>query len=223
MERLLGDALAGFDAKPIRGPGSRYVSELDLRVPATDLRGLRALLPFGGGAASPAREKRYPKIFHFRHENGQRLANGFGPENTTFLAYVARSTSAFPFALEPMQLSRIADDEPRTWRPAFYPEYPADGVPRFPDRAFGDGGILDNKPFTSLTKDLRRRGAKVRVDRKLVFVEPSPEHLTREKTPPPNAVETVKEALLSIPRYETIREDSRRSPNATRSSSGPWG
>ena len=206
MERLLRDALAGFDTKPIRTPGSRYVSELDLRVPATDLRGLRALLPFGGGAATAAREKRHTKIFHFRHENGQALANGFGPENTPFLAYVARSTSAFPVALEPMELSRIAD-ETQAWRSAFYPEYPADGVPGFPDRAFGDGGILDNKPFTSLTKDLRRRGAKVRVDRKLVYVEPSPEQFAKEQTAPPNAVETAKAALLSIPRYETIRGD----------------
>jgi patatin-related protein len=206
MERLLGDALGGFDAKPIHELGSRYVSELDLRVTATDLRGLRALLPFGGGAASAAQEKRHTKIFHFRHENGQTLANGFGPENSPFLAYVARSTSAFPFALEPMQLSRIAD-ELGAWPPAFYPEYPADGTPGFPDRAFGDGGILDNKPFTSLTKDLRRRGAKVRVDRKLVYVEPSPEHFERELTAPPDAVGTAKAALLSIPRYETIRGD----------------
>jgi len=206
MLRLIRTALDKFDQTPMPAPRSRYVGELDLRVTATDLEGLTAPLPFDGGATPSALERRHTKIFHFRHQDGETLPNGFGEENTPFLAYVARSTSAFPFALEPMQLADVGealDDWPRS----FYPEYPSDGIPPFAQRAFSDGGILDNKPFTDITKDLRRRGAPVRVDRKLVYIEPSPEQFGPELTAVPNALATAKAALLSIPRYETIRED----------------
>src|SRR6266404_6914801 len=46
----------------------------------------------------------------------------------------------------------------------------------FRSRSFGDGGYLDNKPFSYATSMLMRRKADVLVDRKLLYVEPSPEH-----------------------------------------------
>jgi patatin-related protein len=80
------------------------------------------------------------------------------------------------------------------------------------NRSFSDGGILDNKPFSFATDTLMRRDAPLAVDRKLIYIEPSPEH--PEDEPPRadkyQALETVKAALLDLPSYETIREDLQR-------------
>ena len=52
----------------------------------------------------------------------------------------------------------------------------APGVYDFTNRAFGDGGYLDNKPFGHVTDVLQSRRGGAAVQRKLVFIEPSPEH-----------------------------------------------
>ena len=84
--------------------------------------------------------------------------------------------------------------------------------PRFAIRAFGDGGYLDNKPFSYATDTIINRQSDVPVDRKMIYIEPSPEH--PEDLPglaqKPNALQNVKAALLDLPTYETIREDLQR-------------
>lgn len=79
----------------------------------------------------------------------------------------------------------------------------------FRDRSFGDGGYLDNKPFSYATSMLIRRHADRAVARKLLYVEPSPEHpeLTIERRDPPDFAKNVRAAVLDLPRQETIRED----------------
>jgi patatin-related protein len=76
-------------------------------------------------------------------------------------------------------------------------------------RSFGDGGYLDNKPFSYATSRLMHRHADRAVARKLLYVEPSPEHpeLTVPKTDPPDFAQNVYAAVLDLPRQETIRED----------------
>ena len=101
------------------------------------------------------------------------------------------------------------------WR-RFFPAYapPANGnqaapaVYDFTNRAFGDGGYLDNKPFGHATEMLRSRRGGVASQRKLVFIEPSPDHPVLAAPPPtrPNVIENVG-AALSLARYETIRDD----------------
>jgi patatin-related protein len=79
----------------------------------------------------------------------------------------------------------------------------------FRDRSFGDGGYLDNKPFSYATSMLSRRYADSAVVRRLLYVEPTPEHpeLVVEKRDPPDFAENVRAAVLDLPRQETIRED----------------
>jgi patatin-related protein len=78
-------------------------------------------------------------------------------------------------------------------------------------RAFGDGGYLDNKPFEYAISSLATRSAGVPVDRKLIYLEPAPEHPEFEANggERPNAIENVV-AALSLARYETIRGDLQR-------------
>lgn len=79
----------------------------------------------------------------------------------------------------------------------------------FMGRAFGDGGYFDNKPFTYATATLIRRAACYETNRKLLYVEPSPEHpeLLRSNSATPDFLENVRAAVLDLPRQETIRED----------------
>ena len=79
----------------------------------------------------------------------------------------------------------------------------------FRDRSFGDGGYLDNKPFSYATSMLSRRYADSAVLRKLLYVEPTPVHpeLAVEKRDRPDFAENVRAAVLDLPREETIRED----------------
>jgi hypothetical protein len=111
-------------------------------------------------------------------------ANDFVARNDPFLAFMARCTSSFPLAFEPMSLDQVLDaavDFPEYefteasfdgWK-RFYPDYEADA--EFRRRQFGDGGYLDNKPFTYATEKLMKRWAQLPVERKLLYVEPNPE------------------------------------------------
>lgn len=81
----------------------------------------------------------------------------------------------------------------------------------FRARSFGDGGYLDNKPFSYATSMLMRRQADCVVDRKLLYVEPTPEHPTFTKPGPrPDFAKNTRAAALDLPRRETIREDLER-------------
>jgi patatin-related protein len=82
----------------------------------------------------------------------------------------------------------------------------------FRTRAFGDGGYLDNKPFSHATSMLMRRNVGAVVERKLIYVEPTPEHpeFSAPRTDKPNFAENVMAAALDLPRQETIREDLER-------------
>jgi patatin-related protein len=106
---------------------------------------------------------------------------------------------------------------------AAYPDEQAavDGwqVP-FAQRGFADGGYLDNKPFSYAIDTIMRRHATVPVNRKLIYIEPAPEAFSLNEKPGkatknngsdrPNAFENVLDALVTLPRYETIRQDLER-------------
>jgi len=197
---------------------SPYVEELDLFITATDLRGLA--LPVYRSRMDVAKELRFRNVFRFHYSTekaaGGSFVNDFVPANDPFLAFAARCTSSFPFAFEPMRLKDIETwlgrglfkeytYQPDQWT-SFYREYQQDN---FPAKAFGDGGYLDNKPFSYATSTLNRRRRDLPVDRKLVYVEPDPARIadSEAEQEPPDAIANVLLALLDLPRSETIRED----------------
>lgn len=85
----------------------------------------------------------------------------------------------------------------------------------FSYRSFGDGGYLDNKPFTYAIETMKKRHATLPVDRKLIYIEPGPENLELRAKPEssesnqarPSPLENSLDALVVLPRYETIRQD----------------
>lgn len=216
---------------------SPLVHELDLFITTTDIRGLVIPIKLADKAVW---EPRYKNVFHFRYEIAGATGtewNDFVKANDPFLAFAARCTSSFPFAFEPMRLETVpgiarhfsVDDHPYKhadiknpdWE-HFYSEYlgAQHGSPQthddlkaeFAQRSFGDGGYLDNKPFSHATAMLLRRHANVPVERKLIYVEPAPEHSENHEVQHTeiNFLENIMAALGELPRAETIREDLER-------------
>ena len=126
-------------------------------------------------------EKRHKNVFHLRFGDGE---NHFTQEKNSYLAFAACATSAFPFAFEPVCLN---------------------------GRAFSDGGCLDNKPFSYAMQALSQRSSNRPVARKLMYVEPSPDIVESDNpTGPPDFLRNTLDALFTLPREETIREDLQR-------------
>ena len=171
-------------------------TEMDVFITATDIQGLELPIQL---ADEPVFEKRHKNVFHLRFEDGE---NHFARERNPFLAFVARATSAFPFAFEPACPGDIDGAQP------FFPDYLDSG---YAARAFGDGGYLNNKPFTHAIQALSQRSTDLPVTRKLMYVEPSPDQ-PDDKRPegPPDFIRNTIDALLTLPRQETIREDLQR-------------
>ena len=206
MYYKLLEAFEGMDgARPATAETqSPYADEIDLFVTTTDLRGLPLSLRLADRLVA---ESRHRKVFHLRYDAAAQC-NDFVQVNNPFLAYVARCTSSFPFAFEPMQLKAIepfASVLPE-WA-KFFPEDPSHYV----ERPFADGGYLDNKPFSYAIDTLGAHRAAVPIDRKLLYVEPSPEHPedAAQNFTPPNAIENVI-AFDVLAHDETIREDLQR-------------
>lgn len=257
------DALHGMDGDVTEPPESPLVDELDLWITTTDIRGVTVPIDLYDRLVL---EKRHRKVFHFVYRSSTAAGaakprSHFERKYNPFLAFVARCTSAFPFAFEPMQLADI-DEVLATKRfrstygsrtsvnvdwAEFFEEYIGPSAVSsaaakeeqtiFRTQSFGDGGYLDNKPFTWATDTLDRRRADLPVDRRLVYIEPDPgapqvavhraggagsaseawerwgplAHVDPQKAHVrPNALENALAAITGIPRYEPIREDLER-------------
>lgn len=232
--RLYLELLKAFDLmekNPNKVTRSPYVDEVDLYVTSTDLQGV--VLPIQLSDAL-VYERRHRNVLHFVYSKAEvsgapQDRNDFDCEYNPFLAYAARCTSSFPFAFEPMLLTDIDDvleglpgyrgkvhcrSDSKNWLPFFkaYQDPRNFSTVPFPKRSFGDGGYLDNKPFSFAIDALASRQADVPVIRKLIYVEPSPEHPedVLETDRRPDFLSNVAAALFTLPQYETIREDLQR-------------
>jgi patatin-related protein len=233
MYYLLLDALNGLEREQVLSgrpapPVTPLVDELDLFVTATDLAGLTLPIPLADGTVF---ERRHRNVFRFLYASKAASGaerNDFRATRNPFLAFAARCTSSFPVAFEPMQLADIVGIEGgpageaefraslRDWQDYFRDYLVAPGVGQdaadaFSRRSFGDGGYLDNKPFSHATAALRKRRADRRVHRVLFYVEPGPDHPEDDEAAAgrPDAFANLG-AAMSLPRAETIREDVER-------------
>ncbi len=217
MYRKLLDALQTMqDAGAVAD--SPLVEELDLFVTTTDIAGAPVPLRLYDKVVL---ERRHKQRFHFSYPSrleGRPAGQDFGPDNHAFLAFAARCTSSFPFAFEPMQFSRVPRLVPavgaatlRDWQPYFDAYEPAVlNRDDWADRPYGDGGYLDNKPFSHVVEALSQRFGDAPAQRKLLYIEPDPEPLDTVRSadaPVPDALRNALDALSAIPLYETIRED----------------
>jgi patatin-related protein len=200
---------------------SPLADEIDLFATTTDIEGIPVPIQLFDNVVY---ERRYRNAYHLRFAGGEQ--NDFQADNNPFLAFAARCTSSFPFAFEPMQLCSMDDilahssiyagkkyclSNSTRWQ-KYYTNYLHGVLPGstpFPKRAFGDGGYLNNAPFSFAVDTLVQRQSEVPMDRKLIYVEPSPDHPEEASChpDPPNAIENSIDALVVIPGYQTIRND----------------
>jgi patatin-related protein len=236
-------ALRGMDETPACAPGqSPLVDELDLFVTAVDMSGRVLQLRLADEVVSEYKHRNVFQ-FRYRglHASDTEQQNDLQPKNNAFLAFAARATSANQAAFSPVNLEdatniinagyKLDDDKEHPLNHEemriFYQEYllqrAAEGAtaPSNPQQLadefgkiwFVDGGTLDNKPFSFVVEELPLRHADNFVDRKMLYIEPAPEHLKRVEAlskERPRIVENAAAALLSLPRYETIVEDLTR-------------
>lgn len=123
------DAFNGMDGKAAgtTAPGSRrpLATDVDLFITTTDITGLPLMLRLADGVVW---ERRHRNVFHLRYSDGSNsaVADHFLSTYNPFLAFIARCTSSFPAAFEPMTLGDSAgpaiggDGTP--WR-EFFPAY----------------------------------------------------------------------------------------------------
>lgn len=211
--------------------GGSLVDELDLNVTTTDLHGQLVLLRAGDKKIFERHHKQ-SLGFHYSkpHLDKGKTPNNensgdFSPENNALLTFAARATSSFPLAFEPATLREIDDVAKAFYKKpikvkgktdtftSYLESLKATGIEN-PDETlrdipFGDGGFLDNKPFSAVFKIIKRRRCELHVERRLIYVEPSPEHPedSRFSFTKPDALESLYLALVDLPRRETIRED----------------
>lgn len=219
------------------------VEELDLFVTTTDIRGRVVPLRTSDRLVY---ERRYKYAFHFvyarpdddavPHTTIQTGRNDFALENNPFLSFAARCTSSFPFAFEPMRLEKIEELLPsfggypykaqlEMWLRFFAPtQKQSEDIHAVKGRSFGDGGYLDNKPFEYAIEMLAKRSSDLPCERKLLYIEPAPEHpelatskVRKAERKEPNALESSLAALVTLPGYEPIREDLLRVNERNRS------
>ena len=169
----------GGDDDDAAAADSRLVDELDLWVTMTDIGGLQLPIDL---MDSVVFESKHKAVLHFRYatpyaaglrQTRSDLRRRFNP----LLAFAGRATASFPFAFEPMLLKDVdwavkADQfggryhgrggASLDWVP-FFDEIVRSRSARAPELAkpslyrsesFGDGGYLDNKPFTWATATL---------------------------------------------------------------------
>ena len=211
--------------------GKPLSAEVDLFVTTTDITGRVIPLRL---ADMLVWERQYKADFHFRYDH-ERERNDLKEDNNPFIAFVARCTSSFPFAFEPMRLAKVQElqdtaawpgvpkVDPQVfdiWEKKFFDNTEQVSTGGNRNRVFGDGGYLNNKPFSFVVEMLGRHSSSFPTERKLIYVEPTPEHPEQEAggdvaaaasgQNAPNALVNSYDALVKLPGYQPIHDDLQR-------------
>ncbi|MDT0507964.1 patatin-like protein [Novosphingobium sp. MMS21-SN21R] len=212
FSRMIADALDAMAASPEGDPLLPEGHPIDLLVTATDFNGHLEELRLN----SP------PTVFESEHRLSiafRQNAARHGPRDlapSPELVLAARSTASFPGAFPPLNVEEI--DSLVQERGTLWP-----GRDRFLQRimpshwkrgdigsvALVDGAVLVNRPFAQAISVLRDRPARREVDRRFVYIDPSPDHMRIA----PKGGRTVGffsaifGSLSSIPREQPIRDN----------------
>jgi patatin-related protein len=167
------------------------IGELDLFVTSTDANGRISTVFDDLGHAIDIKNHR--ALFKLQYRNTRK--NDLDAPAAD-LAQLSRMTSCFPVAFEPVTVARTQKNFFR-W-----------GKLRDP-AVFLDGGILNNKPFTSTFEAIAGRTATREVERFLIYVEPSPETFAPSSAhpPAPTMTQAALSSLVPIPGYQSIAAD----------------
>jgi len=212
--RLLNMMLDALDAMAKAPAGKRLLpagQPLDLFVTVTDFRGHAERLRLN--SPPQVEETEHRLVFSFTDH---------GLPDQTFahpaeLAFAARATSSFPGAFPPATVAEL--DEVVAERELAWPgrdEFLEHVLPRqWADHAAEkavliDGSVLANAPFRPAIDALRERPARRQVDRRFVFIDPTPDirfELMSGAREKPGFFQTILGALSELPREQPIRDN----------------
>ena len=205
------ERLKSFPLTPENAPGDdpSKVRELDLFVTGTDVDG-RVTTRFDAvGNSIDVKDHRV--VFHLKHRADRKeqfKAGRIGDDSDVVckaLGKLARVTSSFPAAFEPVQIAGKAVSESLDGQLGYW-AWGNGGTER--NVFLADGGILDNKPFTPTIREIFHRTSEREVERWLFYVEPDPERFQKQsQVVEPNVFKIVLGSLSSIPSYESIADD----------------
>ncbi|MBH0113161.1 patatin-like protein [Novosphingobium sp. YJ-S2-02] len=226
---LLARALEAMAAAPLGRPLLPAGHPLDLFVTTTDFKGHPETLRLH----SPRRvlENEHRLTIDFHATTPSEPGRGLAPLPELVLA--ARATASFPGAFPAMQLAEIdamAHERGHAWpgRDEFLhrvmPEHMARGD--IASVSLIDGSVLVNAPFADAMSVLRNRPAAREVDRRVVYIDPTPATLLGGTTPAqvepandgdkadkarpargPGFFSVIFGSLSSIPREQPIRDN----------------
>lgn len=208
IERM-GDIVPGHSLLP-RGHA------LDLVVSLTNFHGRQQAISIHDPAQVIEREHRASLSFGYvQHQDGS-VSSDFERDDIPGIAFAARATSSVPGTFPP---ARIVDLEPvlaarrRDWpdRQHFllrnFPNLIARGIDPA-EVSFIDGGVVNNKPFGGVIETLQARPAHREVDRRILFIDPTPEKVGADSAlPKPGFFRAIFASLAEIPRNEPIRDE----------------
>ena len=132
------------------------------------------------------------------------------------LAFAARATSSFPGAFPPFtvgELDGVLKERHRAWpgRKAFLTRVlPRHAAANAAERAvLIDGSVLANAPFRPAIDALGRRPAKRQVDRRFIYIDPSPglKFSLGRGAETPGWFQTILGAISELPRQQPIRDN----------------
>lgn len=206
--------LDAFDAMAAAPRGPRLLPEgqpLDLFVTVTDFTGHPERLQLHSPAEVMETEHRLILSFTDHGRECETLAAS--PE----LTFAARATSSFPGAFPAFsvaELDTVLDGRAAQWpgRRAFLQRtLPRHVAANAAEKAhLIDGSVLANAPFRPAIDALDERPARREVDRRFVYIDPSPGmkfRLTRGNDGQPGFFQTILGAISELPRKQPIRDN----------------
>lgn len=210
FSRLLNNALAAMEAGPVEAPLLPPNHPLDLLVTATDFRGHLELLHLNSPPVVEESEHRLEIGFraHVPAEGGHGLAH------RRELTFAARATASFPGAFPPLSPGEIDLLEGGEWpgRQAFLqrimPAQVALGMVEHVSLI--DGSVLINAPFAAAMAGLSARPAQREVDRRFVYIDPTPDRSEAERPEfhrPVGFFTAIFGSLSTLPREQPIRDN----------------
>jgi patatin-related protein len=210
--RLLHRALTAMAEAPAGKPLLPPEHPIDLFVTATDFKGHLETLRLHSPELVLESEHRLTFGFHaLTGHEGKPLAAI--PE----LLLAARASASFPGAFPPLQvdeIDRLLAESELDWpsRDAFLarvmPEHARRG--ELDSVALIDGSVLVNAPFADAMAVLRNRPATREIDRRFLYIDPTPDHLgagMRRDPALPGFFSVIFGSLSSIPREQPIRDN----------------
>jgi patatin-related protein len=210
---LLLDAFDAMKKGPQGPPLLPGYQPLDLFVTVTDFHGYPERLRLHSPAEVVEQEHRI--TLSFRSDGG----GAPGLADPAELAFAARATASFPGAFPPFQVKELdaalaARGQEWTGRGAFLqralPRHAAIGEAE--NATLIDGSVLANAPFGPALAALDDRPARREVDRRFVYIDPTPGRKSirmtgGEEAETPGFFATLFGALSDIPREQPIRDN----------------